>query len=1025
MSSSTKTCRRCGEPIPPGGLGGNCPRCLVALALSTTVDGRESSEATPAPRPAPQRFFGDYEILGELARGGMGVVYRARQVSLNRPVALKMIAAGQLATPAQVQRFRLEAEAAARLDHPNIVPIYEIGEHQGQHFYSMKLIEGGPLAEPGSGFRVPGSELMGARPKLTDEKAGKRNSSPAPLIASIARAVHYAHQRGVLHRDLKPTNILIDAQGQPHITDFGLAKLFEEETTLTQSTAILGTPAYMAPELAAGKAAEATTAADVYSLGAILYELLSGRPPFIAENVPALLRKIVEEDPVRPSVHHSSRCYQTSKSEIRNPKSEIGTSLSTSVAVDEVDRDLEIICLKCLEKEPVKRYPSAAALAEDLERWMRDEPIHARSATTAERLRRWCRRKPALAGVSFALAVAVLGGLIATSVLLWRENHARRRATAAEQAQSQLRAQAEAERETAKIEAAKSQQLASFLRRTLKSVGPQAALGRDTALLRDIFDQAAGRIDRELTNQPAVEAELRDTVGRAYFDLGQYEKAATMQREALRLRRQVLNAGQAEVAESLHALAGALAAGGHLDEAEALNREELALWRTLFGQDDAKVAGALNNLGDISFRRSDWAQARRYFEEALAIYRKHNQSDIAPALHNLANALAMQSDLAGAEKLHREALALMRQQHPGAHPTTSLYLYNLGEVLRAQGKIAEAEDLLTEALAMRASLLDERHPWLADSLEKLGQLKSQQKRWAEAEDLYRKALIARHKQAPNDPRKWADDANTLANLLNERQKFKETDRLLTDLLAATSETDPRTVRLRAIRGSSHARHGQWQDALPDMVCAFELDPTDHWNALLLGPLIAESGDQAAYDAFCLKCFAQFGGTTHPDIATRMGQACLLAPSEGTDLTILHKLLDSALSHPGYASLSYAIPMKALAEYRSGRPADATARLDEFFAQLESGKVTGGRFVKIQAYAVQAMAHHALGHAQEARLAFARALNVAPAKIATPTNGDYGGGWYEWLMLQIHLREARGLIDGALPEPRNAAVAPKP
>ena len=983
-------------------IGGQLSACLVALAISTTVGG-ESAKVQSA--TGPQRFFGDYEILGELARGGMGVVYRARQASLNRPVALKMIATGQLATPVQMQRFHLEAEAAARLDHPNIVPIYEIGEHQGQHFYSMKLIEGGSLARFASGFRVPGSEW---------NEAGKPNelgSKLATLIACIARAVQYAHQRGVLHRDLKPTNILIDARDQPHIADFGLAKLFEEDSTLTQTAAILGTPAYMAPEMASGKAAEATTAADVYSLGAILYELLCGQPPFVAETVPALLRKIVEEEPVRPSVICKSQLERNFKSEIQNPKSEIETSPPTLAVPTKVDRDLEVICLKCLEKEPAKRYASAAALAEELERWLRDEPIHARPATPAEKFRSWCRRKPALAGVSFALAVAVLGGLVVTNLLLLREKQARYRALAAEHEQSQLRARAEAEKETAKTEAAKSRQLAAFLRRTLRSVGPTAALGRDTALLRDLLDEAAGRIDQELTNQPAVEAELRDTIGRAYFDVGQYEKAASMQREALRLRREVLNSEPSELGQSLHAMAGALAAGGHLDEAEALNREEVALWKTMFDENDPKIAGSLNNLGDIAFRRRDWAQARRYFEEALSIYRKHTGSELHAGLHNLANALAMQSDLAGAEKLHREAIDLFRKEHSGAHPTTALYLYNLGEVLRAQGKLREAETFLAESLAMRAGLLDERHPWLSDSLEKLAQLKYQQKQWKEAEDLYRKALSARRKQWPKDPSKWVDDANHMAELLNNSQHFEQTDGLLTDLLAATSNTDPRTAPLWEIRSRSRARHGQWREALPDMARAFDLEPANHWYSLWLAPLLVESGDPAAYEAFCRRCLAQFAGATHPDIATRMAQACLLAPSAEADLPAVEKLLGSAMAYPGYASLGYATALKALAEYRSGRPADAIRRSVELIAQVSDEKLKAGRFVKIQARAVLAMAEHALGHREAARTALDRALDVAPDKIETPKNGDYGPGWYEWLILQIHLREARTLIEG--------------
>jgi len=427
MAIGTKTCRRCGEPVPPGALGGNCPRCLAALALSTATGERaDPSVGASAAKTAPQRFFGDYEILGELARGGMGVVYRSRQVSLNRPVALKMIAAGQLASTAQVQRFRLEAEAAARLDHPNIVPIYEVGEHQGQHFYSMKLIEGGSLA---------------AKCEVRSERDQQANRlalhTSALLLQKIARAVHYAHQRGVLHRDLKPTNILLDETGEPHVTDFGLAKLFEEDTTLTQTTAVLGTPAYMAPELASGKAAEATTAADVYSLGAILYELLAGRPPFIADSVPALLRKIVEEEPVPPSRLEfrlqaaSRRSAEAAPSVGRPVPAKAGTP-------NQIDRDLEIICLKCLEKDPARRYTSARSLAEDLEHWLGGEPILARSASAPEKFWRWCRRKPALAALWGALGLALLAGVTG---IAWQWRRAEASASNARHASGQAQEQ--------------------------------------------------------------------------------------------------------------------------------------------------------------------------------------------------------------------------------------------------------------------------------------------------------------------------------------------------------------------------------------------------------------------------------------------------------------------------------------------------------------------------------------------------------------------------------------------------------
>src|SRR5262245_17883788 len=403
MSANPASCAGCGTTLTANTPEGLCPKCLLARGLDLLAAGATSADApTESSMPLTPvtgtklRYFGDYELLDEIARGGMGVVFKARQLSLNRLVALKLISAGALATPELVKRFKAEAEAAASLAHPNIVPIYEIGEHAGQHYFSMGLIEGPNLREALSQIRNPESEIR-KKPEVQSPKPGGHfglsgSSSSFELghsfdirhwafvISKVARAVHYAHQRGVLHRDLKPSNILLDAQGAPHLTDFGLAKLVQKESTLTHTYAVLGTPAYMAPEQARGETKDVTTAADVYGLGAVLYETLTGSPPFGGGTSMETIRQVLDQDPRRPS--------------LLNPT---------------VDRDLETICLKCREKEPARRYGTPETLADDLDRWLRLEPITARPIGNYERVKKWARRRPAVAALGAALVLAVLG----------------------------------------------------------------------------------------------------------------------------------------------------------------------------------------------------------------------------------------------------------------------------------------------------------------------------------------------------------------------------------------------------------------------------------------------------------------------------------------------------------------------------------------------------------------------------------------------------------------------------------------
>lgn len=378
------SCPHCGTQLPTDAPGGHCPHCLLRASLEIS---RDETKPDPDPTLLFLRQFGDYELIHEIARGGMGVVYRARQRSLGRIVAVKMLLGGEFAAPDFVRRFQREAEAAARLRHPNIVAIYELGRWEGQHFLSMELIQGKSLAD-----------------WVRDGPMPARRA--ATYLRAVAQAVAFAHAHGILHRDLKPSNVLIDdASDQPRITDFGLAKPLSQDRSgvaawgpadrLTLSGCALGSPAYMAPEQASG-APDIGPGADVYSLGALLYHLISGRPPFQSDSIAATLRQVMESEPLPPR------------------------QLNPSIPVD-----LQTLCLKCLEKAPARRYPSAQALVDELDRFLAHAPIAARPLGMGSRVARFCRRRPAIAALGLAVLALLVTILVISSVAALRVAAAR------------------------------------------------------------------------------------------------------------------------------------------------------------------------------------------------------------------------------------------------------------------------------------------------------------------------------------------------------------------------------------------------------------------------------------------------------------------------------------------------------------------------------------------------------------------------------------------------------------------------
>jgi hypothetical protein len=434
---------------PERGAALNLPQSLHDLQTAPGLD-QAASAARIESAPTRVRYFGDFEIVREIARGGMGVVFEARQMTLDRTVALKMILAGQLADDTDIKRFYTEAQAAAHLDHPGIVSIFEVGQHEGQHYFSMGFVAGQSASQRLAKGPLPAREA-------------------ALMIRRVSEAIEYAHRRGVIHRDLKPANILLDADGNPRVTDFGLAKKVQGDSNLTGSGQIMGTPSFMPPEQAGGRHGEVGPAADVYALGATLYALLTGRPPFQAATPIDTVLQVLSNEPVAPRR--------------LDPK---------------LDRDLETICLKCLEKEPRRRYGSAREVADELARFLAGEPIMARPATRAERAVKWARRRPAIAALLGLVALVAALGL---GGVLWQWKTALANAAAAKEQEKKAI--------VARNEAKDQEKRAILARNEAKDQEKRALVARDEA------EQARGKEAEARKTSEEARGALKDEKERA------------------------------------------------------------------------------------------------------------------------------------------------------------------------------------------------------------------------------------------------------------------------------------------------------------------------------------------------------------------------------------------------------------------------------------------------------------------------------------------------------------------------------
>jgi serine/threonine-protein kinase len=578
-----------------------------------------------------------YEIDQELGRGGMGVVYRAYQGKLDRAVALKVIKSGGFATEGERLRFQNEAEAVAQLDHPHIVPIYEVGERRGLHYFSMRLIAGTSLDKRRDEFS-------------RDVRAAAR------LVATVAEAMHHAHQRGILHRDLKPANILIDDHDEPHVTDFGLARRIEGDGDLTQSGAIVGTPSYMSPEQATGVKGSLTTATDVYGLGAVLYALLTGQAPHPGSTYVEVLDQVRSSAPEPPSK--------------RNAK---------------VPRDLEVVCLKCLEKEPEGRYPSAQALADDLRRWLAGQPITARPVGAATRAWMWCRRHPLPAALAGLLLLSVAAGFAGVT-WKWRE--------AVEQRTNF---------------AAIDDFLGQMIAESSTDINP---LG-DRFTVLQMLDRAAAFIGGNFQGRPQVEAAIRERVGRAYLSLAQFARAEPHLRAAIALDNQVLGPEHPITLGAGNVLAAVLEGSGRVAAAETLLRTNVGVCRRALGPDALVTLDVENHLGVLLRKQRQLGESEALLRRSLDGRRRvlrPGHPDTLRAVRELSLLCMDRARFSEAETLADEYERGIRCARGPKHPDNVSALANRGLIRILQGKPAEAVPFYAQAVDEARRILGSQHP---------------------------------------------------------------------------------------------------------------------------------------------------------------------------------------------------------------------------------------------------------------------------------------------------------------------------
>ena len=787
MTSRVGTCADCSArfriPDSVTAKRARCKKCggVVEIPPVTVPEPERAAPditvAGPPAKPASDggtiEHVGHYRLIEELGRGGQAVVYLAEDTQIGRRVALKLLHATVAMPKETLDRFRREAEVAARLQHPGICSIYEAGELDGVPFIAMQYVEGSPLNalirqtrtedEDASfvelGDHVPDESGRTQRSKAPSKKrrggSGRRRKSRSQdsgdektetdriiyLVERAARALHEAHEEGLIHRDIKPHNLMVSLEGDPVLLDFGLARDMDDDShQLTLTGDLMGTPAYMAPEQLAASRIELDRRTDIYSMGVLLYECLTLTVPFQAPTIEALYQKILSEDPANPRRI--------------NPG---------------VSPDLKVVLETAMEKDRKRRYATAEQLAEDLRRVRVFEPITARPASSAVKFKRWCQRNPVLATATLALFVLLSGGLSVTSVLLGKVS---REKTAKEDAL----VVAETERARAETEATTANAVSDWLVDLFNVSDPSESRG-NTITVREILDKGASELDEGLEDQPKTRAKLMDTVGNVYRGLGLMELAGPLLEKGLQVRRDAVGHGL-DLAASLASVAIWHKAAGQLEEAEGFYEEAVAMLRASERPADLALGRALVSLGDLLVDAGRYDDAQRALQEGLDILSRvldGDHTEIAGAYNHLGKLHYYKGDYGAAEEGWRDALAMVRRLKGDDYPMVGLLYDNLGHTYRKRGDHKAAEFHHRKALEIRRTVLGVDHVLVADTLNNLALVLWGANDYVQAETLFGEAIALQAAREQKDPVREARFRDNLGLVLQDLGRMPEAE----------------------------------------------------------------------------------------------------------------------------------------------------------------------------------------------------------------------------------------------------------